>query len=316
MKPKLALLAAILVMLAGVYALRVWLQVGRPQKPPRPVSTESTSDLPALECKRIVSMAPSITEVLFAVGLGDNVVGVTRYCDHPVEAQAIAQIGGYFDPSYETIVQLEPDVVMLLPEHHQHREHLERLGLQTFVVKQTSVEDILASISGIGSACGVSARARELVADLRARTEAIERRTTGMPRPGVLVSVGRQWGGGVIKDVFVAGKGTFMDELVGLAGGTNVYERGVIAYPTMSSEGILSLNPQVIIEITPELEERGLSDEAVIRDWDSLPGIHAVRDGRVHVFTDHFAVVPGPRYVMLLAKLARVIHPEFDWDEP
>ncbi|MBM4353800.1 MAG: ABC transporter substrate-binding protein [Deltaproteobacteria bacterium] len=306
----------VLVVLAVAAGLGWWWYDGAPQLPPRHVDPGEGAppEAPAPDCTRIVSMAPSITETLFALGLGDAVVGVTRYCLHPPEAARRAIIGGFYDPNYEAIVGLSPTVVMLLPEHSDHAGRLAELGIPVHAVPQATVTQILASLEDIGRSCGIPERGGELAAALRGRLAAVESRTTGRPRPGVLISVGREMGGGVLRDIFVAGRGTFYDELVGLAGGSNVYDGLTIQYPTLSTEGLLRLNPQVIIEIVPELQQRGLTAEVVIRDWDSLASLNAVRGHRIHVLTEDWAVIPGPRFVLLLDRLARILHPEIEWE--
>ncbi len=301
--------------LGGAAAVGWWWLDREPPLPPRPASIERPGEAPvSVDCTRIVSMAPSITETLFALGLGDSVVGVTKYCTYPPEAQQRTVVGGFYDPNYEAIVGLSPSVVMALPEHAEHARRLGELGIAVHTVPQATVEQILASLEDVGRACSVESRGRELADGLRARLADVEKRTTGRPRPGVLVSVGREMGNGVLRDIFVAGRGTFYDELVSLAGGSNVYDGRTIQYPILSTEGLLRLNPQVVIEIVPELKGRGLTEETVIRDWESLPGLNAVKDRRIHVLTEDYAVIPGPRFVLLLDKLARVLHPEIAWD--
>jgi iron complex transport system substrate-binding protein len=267
-----------------------------------------------LDCGRIVSMAPSITETLFSLGLGDSVVGVTKYCLYPPEAQQRTIVGGFYDPNYEAIVGLSPTIVMALPEHAEHSRRLAALGIEVHTVPQATVDQILASLVDLDAACGLGGPGAVAAEQLRRKLAEVERRTTGRPRPGVLVSVGREMGNGSLRDIFVAGRGTFYDELVSLAGGTNVYDGRAIQYPILSTEGLLRLNPQVVIEIVPELAQRGLTAEAVVRDWESLPGLNAVKERRIHVLTEDYAVIPGPRFVMLLDRLARILHPEIAWE--
>jgi len=118
-----------------------------------------------------------------------------------------------------------------------------------------------------------------------------------------------------VEKAYIAGKEGYFSRLLELAGGTNVYT-GTVAFPCVSAEGILSMNPDVVIEIIASLEERGLTEDAVLKDWAPLKDVAAVKASRVHVFTDGFVAIPGPRFHLLLDKLARAIHPEIDWDAP
>ena len=265
---------------------------------------------------RIVSLAPSITEILFALDLGDGVVGVTRYCDHPPEAATRAKVGGYYDPNYEAIVALAADLVILLPEHEEPRARLAALGIETLAVGNGTTTGIVDSILTVGARCGAEAKAGEIVADIRARLARVAERTRGLPRSRVLVSVGRAMGSGGLKDVYFAGEGTLYDEAISLAGGENACRGGGAPYPKLTAEGVLLLDPDAIVDLVADLEANGWSEDAVLADWRSIPGARAVETGRVHILAKVYAVRPGPRFVFLVEDLARILHPEADWGRP
>lgn len=268
-----------------------------------------TARLPKAGQARLVSLAPSTTEVLFALGLGDRVVGVTRYCQFPPEARTKPQMGGYYDPNYEAVVKARPDLVVTLPEHEEVRKELKKLGLNALTVDHGSVGRILDSIMTIGAACGASERARRLRSELEERIRRVGVRTSGRPRPRVLVSVGRMAGDDAMTRITACGRGGFYDDLIGLAGGVNAFEREM-TFPALSPEGLLAANPDVIIDMWPDLKEKGFDPETVRRQWKKLPGVTA----RVHIVGESYAVVPGPRVVLLLEEMARAIHPEVDHD--
>ncbi len=261
-------------------------------------------------CKRIVSMAPSITETLFVLGLGERVVGVTRYCDYPPEALNKEKIGGYYDPNYEAVYSLDPDLVIMLPEHGRSRKVVSSMGIDTLVVNNKTVEDILNSINTIGSVCSVEERAKEVVNNLRERLEAVKELTSGLPRPGVMVSLGRGMATDSIKNVYIAGRGGFYDELLELAGGVNVYKDDMIKFPVLSREGILALDPDVVLDLVPYVEEKGWSEADIKKEWKRLSTLRAVRYGRVYVLGSDYVTVPGPRFILLLEDMVRAIHPE------
>jgi iron complex transport system substrate-binding protein len=267
---------------------------------------------PASRPERIVSLAPSVTECLFAVGLGPRVRGVTRYCLYPEPAGSLPRIGGYFDPNYEAILGLKPDLVVMLREHTTPMEQLTALGLRTLAVGQQSVEGILASILEIGRVGGEADRARDLVAGLRARMGAVEEKTRGLPRPRVLVSAGRNAGGGALTDVFIAGRGNFLEDILRAAGGENAYD-GSLPFPSVSAEGILRMNPDVIVDMVPTPANRAVNVRATLDEWNVLTRVRAVESGRVYVLTEDFVSIPGPRFILILEKLSRVLHPEVKW---
>jgi len=261
-------------------------------------------------CGRVVSLAPSITETLFVLGLGDQVVGVSRYCTYPPEAQERTEVGGLFDPNYEAILALDPDLVVMTVEHHQHRVHLDQLGVRHVSVDHQQLGGILASYGILGEVCGVPERAATLEAELRAEMTRLERAAAAHDRPSVLLVVGRELGSGVIRDPVIAGRDGFYDELIVLAGGTNAYAEGAVRFPTVSGEGLLVMDPDVIVDLVPDLADLGVDAAQVRRDWESLPGLRAVAAGRVHVLEGRHLVIPGPRFPQIIDDLATVLHPD------
>jgi iron complex transport system substrate-binding protein len=182
------------------------------------------------------------------------------------------------------------------------------------VVCHKSIDGILASMATIGRAGGAAAQAERLAADLRARLDRVRRKTAERPRPRVLFSVDRTPGTGHIEDAYVAGADGQFDRMIEIAGGQNAYP-GRVRFPVVSSEGILHMNPQVIVDMVPRLAPK--ADRAAVRaDWNELAGVEAVARGRVYVLDDDYVSVPGPRVILFVEKLARLIHPEADWDQP
>ena len=266
---------------------------------------------PTWSPRRIVSMAPALTETAFALGLGDRVVGVTRYCEWPPEARSLPKVGGFLDPSWEALVALRPDLVLLMQDHDTVRARLDTLGIRSLQVDQGDLDGILTSFVTIARACGVTERGEELAAEVRARLDAVASVTAGLASPRVLVVVEREVGAGPVRSVWVAGPGTFYDDLVGLAGGANAW-RGTAAvlYPEVSREGLIALDPDVILDVEAELQKRGLDRERVRAEWDGLTELRAVRDGRVAVLDEDYMVVPGPRIALAVEAMARAIHPQ------
>jgi iron complex transport system substrate-binding protein len=264
--------------------------------------------------QRIVSLAPSVTEVLFALGLGDRIVGVTRQCLYPPEAAKITKIGGYYDPNFEQIVRLKPDLVVMLPEHVSEKEIVTGLGIRALIVNHFTVEGIVRSFAEIGTMCGAGEKAAVIVADLNARMERIRKKTDGLPQPRVMVSLGRGMASGSLKDLFIAGKGTLYDDLIMLSGGTNVYTGKAVRFPQVELEGIYKLDPEVVIDMVPNLVAMNLTRGIVAAEWEKAVHCKAVRNSRVYLFEEDYTTVPGPRFILTLEKMARAIHPEAAWE--
>jgi iron complex transport system substrate-binding protein len=265
--------------------------------------------------KRIVSLSPSTTEALFALGLGEKVVGVTSFCNYPPEVKGKIRVGGYFNPNYEAMAALEPDIVIILPEQENVKNFLTELELKHLTVNNKTIHDILSAIKIIGKECGAEKRARELITTIKSRIKKIQEKTINLSHPTVLISVGRTMGSGSLKDVYIAGKNTYYDELINYAGGRNAYENEKIAYPMLSAEGIIHINPEIIIDMVADLSSNGLTEAMVRKEWQSVSSVEAIKDNRLFVFSRDYILIPGPRFILLLEDIAHAVHPEIVWDD-
>jgi len=266
--------------------------------------------------QRIVSFLPSVTEVLYALGLGDNVVGVTRYCFYPSEAQEKTKIGGVIDTSFETVLNLNPDLCIVATNSKDQIETLHKMELDVLEIETRSVQGILESIQKIGRTTGKGAQAQRIVERTNARIEVIRKKVEGKAKPRVLITFLRPMGEGVIKDVYIAGNFTYFDDLIKFAGGTNAYQgTAVITSPVVSPEGILEMNPDFILEIMSALDKQQLSKSEVLNDWDMLPELKAYKKNRIYIMDQQYIKIPGPRVDLALRDIARLIHPEIDWEE-
>ncbi len=300
-------LILVLAMLSAIAAimLSVWLipllhdDPSQPQKSPGAIGNR-----PA----RIVSMAPSTTETLFALGLGDCVVGVTRYCDYPSGTAGITKVGGYVDPSYEAILSLRPDLVILLSSHREAKRELTKLSIGTLTVPHKTVADIHEAIRLIGQSCGAQDRANTLLGELNNRAEDVRRAVEGENPPRVLLCIGRDTSSGQLAAIYVAGREGFYDEIITAAGGVNAYRDEQVPYPQLSAEGIIGLNPDVIVDLVSHINPGEKTPEQIEEQWNQLRTVTAVREGRVHVVVGHHALRPGPRYVEFMEQLARLLH--------
>jgi len=305
------LLATVVVLLfAGGYLAGRWAT-----GPDSEVAEENVAERPPPQ--RIVSTAPNLTEVLFALGVGDRVVGVTPYCNYPPEARDLPKIGGLLDPNFEALVALEPDLVVLLQSAAHHCPALERLGLNTLIVPHRNLEGVLQAITMLGTAVGREEQAERIVADFRKRLGRVEQRVAGRERPRVLVVIERDYAAGLDSMTVAASDASYdlYDRVIEIAGGQNACPRTAAPFPPVSTEGLLWMNPEVIVELVPPAAERSLDLEAIRRQWQELPELKAVKNGRVYVIDDDFAMIPGPRFVRLIEKLAKLLHPEVEWSE-
>jgi iron complex transport system substrate-binding protein len=266
------------------------------------------------QCRRIVSLSPSVTEVLFALDLGSQVVGVTKFCHYPPEARNKPSVGGYVDPDMETLLRLKPDLVIVRQEQTDLVQAVRNLGIPVLGVDHRDTDGILASFAQIGRLCHRETQAQAEVNHLKATVGAIEHKTrTASTRPSVLVVVDRDSHASRIRWAYVAGQDGFYDRMIREAGGKNALPTGRKGFLQVSSEGILRMNPEIIIETLPSIGGVGEAPADAWRQWSGLPQVAAVRNHRVYLFNQDYMVIPGPRYVQVLEQFAQAIHPELDW---
>lgn len=265
--------------------------------------------------RRIVSVVPGITEILFALDLGDRVVGVSRFCNYPPEVRKLPKIGGLLDLNFEAIVRLRPDLVILPEENQELKKRLNDFKINALLVNQSSWEGMLDSFEKIDFACrGNSERGRTLRSAILARLSKISRRSVEV-RPTVMISLDRMRGARGISDVYIVGKNPFYQKIVELAGGKNAGSLLSAAVPIVSPEGIRQLNPDIIVDLTTDGTWNGLDPEEKKRridqcrtDWKTLgDSVKAVRNDRVYVNFSDYATIPGPRILLFIEDLARNI---------
>jgi cobalamin transport system substrate-binding protein len=256
------------------------------------------SRTPAGPPARVVSLAPSVTEIVYALGAGDRLVGVCAQCDDPAAA-ALPRVGGYLTPSVEETLALRPALVVVVPSpgNREAVRAIERAGVRVLVVRDRTLADLWASIRDVSSALGVAAAGETLLASVQRRLDVVRTDVAGLPRPRVLAIVGH-------RPLVAVGPGTLQDELIAIAGGDNVMADAAGAWPTLTLELVVARAPDVIIDASMGTEEglQGLFSQLKI--------IPAVRAGRVVRLADAGAFLrAGPRVADAAAALAAVVHP-------
>ncbi len=258
---------------------------------------------------RIVSTSPSITETLFALGLGDRVVGVSTYCRYPAQVRSLPKVGTFLKPEPETIARLKPDLIYVHAGPNSAVAQLTALGLRTAIVDRGTLPGVFSTIRQISEAAAVPERGDALVREIQASLDRVKAAVAGTPARRVLVIVGRRTG--TLTDMIAVGPGSYLHDLIGIAGGENVLGSVKLEYPRVSMETVISLKPDVIIDVgemgeTPESSERrrAVTDSL----WAKERLVTAVRNGGVHAVVDEAFVVPGPRVVDVARTMAAWFH--------
>lgn len=259
--------------------------------------------------QRIVSTAPSLTEALFALGLGERVVGVTEFCRYPPEAARKPKIGTFLEPSFERILALRPDLVLVVRNPVRLKERFTQMGLRAVEVPQDTIAEILASIREIARLAGVEQRGRGLAESIEGQLEGVRRRASALPGRKVLFLVGRS--PGTLQGMVGAGPGTFLDELIRVAGGVNALAGSPMAYPRVSVEQIVAADPDVILDMGDFAHHEGKpleSPEQFRALWGQYRWIRAVREGRVRQADSEVLIRPGPRVGEAAERMLELIH--------
>jgi iron complex transport system substrate-binding protein len=260
--------------------------------------------------QRIISTAPSITELLYALGLGDRVVAVTRFCRYPPEAQQKPKIGDYVNPNLEMIVSLRPDLVIVQTNPVRLSERLNALHLKTIEVDQQSVAALYESIRQVGEVTGVADRAARLIASIRTGLESVQARASKLRPARMMFIVGRS--PGRLDGLVVAGKASYLNDVIQIAGGENIFRDAMAAYPEVSLEEVIARNPEVILDMGDMSDPAGVTEEhkrAVVALWQRVPSVAAVKQRRVFAIASDIYVVPGPRVTDAARAIFDMLHP-------
>lgn len=270
--------------------------------------------LPAAEPRRIVSTTPSITEILFALGLGPRVVGVTSFCRYPPEALRLPKVGSFLDPHIEVILGLRPDLVIVQKNPVRLTERLQAVKLRVIEVDPESIGGVYKTIDEIARAAGVSEKGFELSQSIRGELQGLRRRTEKLAQHRVLFIVGRT--PGTLDGLIGAAKGSYLDQLLEIAGGENVLGDSPAAYPKITHEELFARNPEVIIDMGDSTHTgviTGQHRRDVVRLWQRFPKLDAVRNRRVYAVADDRFVVAGPRMTEAVREFGKMLHPEAGW---
>lgn len=256
--------------------------------------------------KRVISTAPSITEMIYAMGAEDLLVGVTSYCDYPPEATSKPIIGDFASPSIEAILRQKPSLLIVLAGRRDLEDKLAPFGIPMLVLEHESIEKIFQSLEILGRVLGKEREAEDLITQSRNRLAKVHARLLGRPVKKVLFLVGRNLG--TLSDIYAVGSEGYLGELIRMAGGTSIFPNLLSAYPKVSIEEILVQNPEIIIDMSHS-DRPSAEDEGPVRElWSRFPMIEAVKQNNVHVVDSDIFLIPGPRVVDAVEMLAEIIH--------
>jgi iron complex transport system substrate-binding protein len=258
--------------------------------------------------QRIISLVPAVTEMLFAFGAGDQVVGVSSFERYPPEAREKTSVGALVDPDVERILALRPDLVVVYGTQSDLIARLTRANVPLFRYAHADLSDVTDTMRLVGARVGREDEAARVIAGIEGAIEDVRRRVAGRPRPRTALVIGRE--PNALRGIYVSAGFGFMHDMLEIAGGADAFADINRQSLQVSAEMMLARAPAVIVEAHPP---EGWTPERLARErevWSALTAIPAVRDGRVHILTDDRVLVPGPRLAQGIRLLAQTLHPE------
>ena len=257
---------------------------------------------------RIISLVPSLTEMLFAIGAGPQVVAVSSYDEFPPEVKKLPRVGALLDPDVERILSLRPDLVLTYGSQTTLEAQLARAGIKVFSYRHAGLAGILQGLRDLGAATGHTAEGDRKAREVQAQLDAVRSRVRPHPRPRTLLVFGRQPRS--LQQIYVSGGVGFLHELLDIAGSANAFGDVMRESVQPSQETLITRAPDVILEVSGQNPLTAAQMTAERRTWAPLASVPAVRNGRIHFLTGDYLVVPGPRVALAAEAFARALHPE------
>ena len=256
--------------------------------------------------KRIISLIPAVTEMVYAIGAGPQLVAVGTFDTYPPEIASLPRVGGLLDPDVERILSLKPDLVIVYGTQNDLRLQLERAGISQFWYKHGGLADVTGTIRALGARLGRADAADRVATDLERRLSAIRGKVSGRARPKTLLVFDRD--ALTLRGIFASGGVGFIHDMLTTAGGDNVFAEVKRESVQATAELVLQRAPEAIIEMRQSVEADEIAAERSV--WSTLVSLPAVRTGRIYILTDASLRIPGPRVAQATELMAKTLHPE------
>jgi iron complex transport system substrate-binding protein len=266
-----------------------------------------TVALDAQQPKRIISLVPNVTEILFAIGAGPQVVAVSNYDVEPPEVRSLPTVGALLDPDTERIISLRPDLVVTYGSQTDLQTQLRSANIPFFDYRHGGLDHIMVTMRALGARTGHAAQADQAATSLQASIEAIRKRVAGRPRPKTLLVFGREPGS--LRNIYASGGRGFLHDMLVAAGGDDVLNDIEKESAQVSTEMILARAPEVILELNSSNRLNEADLKRVVDPWMKLSSVPAVKNRRVVILMGSGLTVPGPRVADGIEKMAKALHP-------
>jgi iron complex transport system substrate-binding protein len=257
--------------------------------------------------KRIISIVPNVTEILFAIGAGPQVIAVSSYDVEPPDVRSLPTVGALVDPDTERIIALRPDLVITYGSQVDLQTQLRRVSIPFFDYRHGGLDHVMVTMRTLGQRTGHADQAEKAARTLEAAIDAVRKRVAGKPRPKTLLVFGREPGS--LRNIYASAGTGFLHDMLTVAGGEDVLNDIEKESAQVSTEMILARRPDVIIELNAATRLNDADLNAVLAPWSALSSVPAVRDKRVVVLMGPGLTVPGPRVIDGIEKMAKALHP-------
>jgi iron complex transport system substrate-binding protein len=284
-----------------VVLLLAWLLCSAAPQSPNPQIHKSPN--------RIISVIPAVTEILFAIGGGRQVVGVGSFDTFPPEVNKLPKVGALLDPDVERILSLKPDLVVIYASQADLKQQLQRAGIRTYEYQHAGLADVTSTIRALGDVTGHAEDAGNVAASIERGLAEIRTRVANESKPRTLLVFGHERG--ALRGIYASGGVGFLDDMLTIAGGSNAFADVKQQSVQASTEQIIARRPEVILEIRASDSAFPAADQATeVRVWNALSSVPAVRTNRVSFLVDDRLVIPGPRVAEGTRLMAQALHPE------
>lgn len=252
--------------------------------------------------ERIVALSPSVNEIVFALGKGDKIVGNTEYCKYPEASLSITKVGGYFNPSLEKILALNPSIVIMQQNNHKLNQKLLRLNIKTKMIKIDSLANIKSSILEIGEILDEKHKAQNIIKSINQELERLKNITK---EKRILVVMGHNTS--LASRIFVAGQNLYFNDIINASGNTNALQSKREGQPVLNMENLIACNPEIVILLSHSMKEKGLTREMLINPWLELP-ISAAKTNSIYIIDKLYAGIPSDRLVYFLRDFQGILN--------
>jgi len=244
--------------------------------------------------ERIVALSPCVNEIVFALGLGNEIVGNTTYCKYPKKSLSIPKVGGYFNPSLEKILALDPSLVLMQENNYKLNDKLKQLNIKTKVIKIDRLSSIKDSILDIGKILKRDEKAQKIIDKIDLELEKLKHITKNKK---ILIVMGHNTS--LASRIFVAGQNLYFDDIINASGNTNALQSKRKGQPVLNMENIIACNPDIVILLSHSMKEKGLTRDVLINPWKELP-INAGKTNSIYIIDKLYAGIPSDRLVYFL----------------